>query len=221
VGRGAPRDRCAPRRDAGRVSPPGGDLSEPVTQASLRVSGALWALSSELAHARQYPAVDWETSYSLYTEATEEWFEIEGGEDWAELRGQLLDLLDHDRELREIAGLVGADALEDLDRLDLEVARLARETLLGQSAFDPDDAFSPPGKTHRLAMALVALRRRGVEALEAGLDFRQLDLAGARRALIRLRSSSGEAVDEAATAVDDAIARLRTEITAGSEEAGS
>ncbi len=190
------------------VSPPGGDLSEPVTQASLRVSGGLWALSSELAHARQYPALDWETSYSLYCDATAEWFEERGGEGWSELRRDILDLLDRDRELREIAGLVGADALEDRDRLELEVARLARETLLAQSALDPADAFSPPVKTHRLASVLIELWRRGAKAIEEGVPYQRLDLGPVRRAVIALRSAPAESFAEVAEAADRAIAAL-------------
>ncbi|MGB8332090.1 MAG: V-type ATP synthase subunit A, partial [Polyangiales bacterium] len=133
------------------ISPPGGDFAEPVTQASLRVVGALWALDASLAHQRQFPAVDWDTSYSLYAEGTTGWFATEGGSDWAELRIETIRLLQRDRDLREIAGLVGVDALEDEDRLILEGARIAREFLIGQNAFHPNDAFSTVSKTYHLA----------------------------------------------------------------------
>ncbi|MFW5947794.1 MAG: V-type ATP synthase subunit A, partial [Gemmatimonadota bacterium] len=128
------------------VSPPGGDFSEPVTQASLRVAGALWALDASLAHQRQYPAVDWETSYSLYTSSTDPWFEREVDEAWPETRRRVFTLLEEGRELKDIAALVGGEALEDPDRLTLETARTLREVLLGQNAFDPADAFCPAAR---------------------------------------------------------------------------
>ncbi|HEU5057126.1 MAG TPA: V-type ATP synthase subunit A, partial [Kofleriaceae bacterium] len=137
------------------ISPPGGDLSEPVSQASIRVSGALWALDAALAHQRQFPAVDWQTSYSLDAGEAVAWFQREAGADWPALRAATFELLARAGELREIAALLGADALQDRDRLLLEVAAIAREELLAQNATDPDDASSPPGKTYRLA-ALVA-----------------------------------------------------------------
>ena len=129
------------------ISPPGGDFSEPVTQASLRVAGALWALDPALAHQRQFPAVDWETSYSLYGDVTDPWFAEHAGPEWPQVRRDTLELMQKERELREIAGLVGPEALQDRDRLLLEVAALVRETVLGQSAFDANDALSPVAKT--------------------------------------------------------------------------
>lgn len=169
------------------ISPPGGDFSEPVTQAALRVVGALWALDATLAHQRQFPAVDWETSYSLYTELTTSWFAEHVAPDWAALRRQTLELLQRDRELREIAELVGPEALLDADRLVLEVARAIRETVLGQSAHDPNDALSSLEKTHRLGSLALEMYHAGRRALEAGRTFEQLDLATPRRGLAALR----------------------------------
>jgi V/A-type H+-transporting ATPase subunit A len=171
------------------ISPPGGDFSEPVTQASLRVTGALWALDPELAHQRQFPAVDWETSYSLYAEATAPWFSERVGADWQALRRATLELLQHDRELREIAALVGPEALQDADRLLLEAARVVRETVLGQSAYDPNDALSTVEKTYLLASLARDLVERGRAAVEAGKAFEQLDLAGPQRLLAELRGA--------------------------------
>jgi V/A-type H+-transporting ATPase subunit A len=149
------------------ISPPGGDLSEPVTQASLRITGALWALDPALAHQRQFPAVDWETSYSHYVETTAPWFAEHGGADWAELRQALLTLLQRGQELREIAALVGPEALQDSDRVLLDLARLAREAVLGQSAYDPNDASSPIPKTYQLIRLMVALHRKAGTLLKA------------------------------------------------------
>jgi V/A-type H+-transporting ATPase subunit A len=190
------------------ISPPGGDFSEPVTQASLRVAGALWALDPALAHQRQFPAVDWETSYSLFGEVTDPWFAERAGPEWAAIRRDTLELMQRERELREIAGLVGPEALQDRDRLLLEVAQLVRETVLGQSAFDPNDAVSPVDKTYRLAGLARALHHRGLAALEAGAAFETLDLAPVRRALAALRRAPPAEVDAAAAAVDGALAAL-------------
>jgi V/A-type H+-transporting ATPase subunit A len=182
------------------ISPPGGDFSEPVTQAALRAVGGLWALDPTLAHQRQFPAVDWETSYSLQVDDLIPWLEREGGSGWGELRRETLELLQHDRELREVAGLVGPDALEDRDRLMLETAKLVRELLIGQSAYDPNDACSPLGKTHALAALILGLQRDGTAALAAGRHFGAIDLGRARRAIggIRMLSDGGDPSQRAA-----------------------
>jgi V/A-type H+-transporting ATPase subunit A len=190
------------------VSPPGGDFSEPVTQASLRVAGALWALDATLAHQRQFPAVDWETSYSLYAAATAPWFAEQAGADWPELRREALALLQRERELREIAGLVGPEALQDADRLLLEAARLLRETVLAQSAYAPHDAFSPVEKTYRLAALARAYYRAGRRALEAGTPFERLDPAPVRRALAALRDGPGATLAAGVAGVEAAIAAV-------------
>jgi len=190
------------------ISPPGGDFSEPVTQASLRVAGALWALDPALAHQRHFPAVDWDVSYSLQAGALAPWFTEHVGADWAPCRARTLELLQRERELREIAGLVGPEALQDGDRLLLEAARIVRETVLGQSAYDPNDANSPPDKTYRLARLADALRTVALAALEAGTPFESLDLAAARRALAALRRAAPAEVDARATEAEAAIAAL-------------
>jgi V/A-type H+-transporting ATPase subunit A len=170
------------------ISPPGGDLSEPVTQAALRAVGGLWALDAGLAHQRQFPAVDWETSYSMQVEELLPWLEREGGAGWGQLRRETLELLQRDRELREVAGLVGPEALEDRDRLILESAALVRELLIGQSAYDPNDARSPIGKTHAIAELILRFQRTGTEALQAGRTFGSLEVPRARRAIAGIRS---------------------------------
>ena len=205
----------APERDGAltvisAISPPGGDFSEPVTQAALRVVGALWALDASLAHQRQFPAVDWETSYSLYAEVTAAWFTEHAGTDWSELRRETLELLQRDRELREIAELVGPEALLDADRLLLEVARMTRETVLGQSAYDPNDALSTLEKTHRLAQLALGVHREGRRALDAGRAFEQLDLASVRRLLAALRRAPAADVPARAAEAQVALEALAT-----------
>jgi V/A-type H+/Na+-transporting ATPase subunit A len=188
------------------VSPPGGDFSEPVTQASLRVVGALWALDPALAHQRQFPAVDWETSYSLYAPATAAWFSAQTASDWPELRRRTLELMQRERELREIAGLVGPEALQDADRLLLEAARVVRDAVLAQSAFDPNDAFSAVTKTYRLAALALALYAAAAQALERGRGIDQLDLAPARSALAAARRAPADELDARIADVEAAIA---------------
>ena len=190
------------------ISPPGGDFAEPVTQASLRVVGALWALDASLAHQRQFPAVDWDTSYSLYTDATTEWFTREGGSDWAELRVETIRLLQRDRELREIAGLVGVDALEDEDRLVLEGARIAREFLIGQNAFHPHDAFSTVAKTYHLVKLLWAFMRTGKTALGDEVSFEKLDLAAIRGAFGSVKTAAPDALEKQVSEAEQTISDM-------------
>jgi V/A-type H+-transporting ATPase subunit A len=188
------------------ISPPGGDLSEPVTQATLRVAGALWALDPALAQQRQFPAVDWGSSYSLQAERLAPWLVREGGVGWAELRRDTLELLQRGRELKDIAGLVGPEALQDADRLTLESARSIQELVLGQSAYDANDAASPLSKTFRLASLALGLHRRGLAALESGMRFDQLEIGRARRAIAAFRGAAPENAEvrrrEAEQAVD-------------------
>jgi V/A-type H+-transporting ATPase subunit A len=190
------------------ISPPGGDFSEPVTQASLRVAGALWALDPALAHQRQFPAVDWETSYSLHAAAIAPWFAEHAGADWGEIRDGTIELLQKERELQEIAGLVGPEALQDKDRLLLDVARVVRETVLGQSAYDPNDAYSPVGKTYRLAALAHALFVAGLAALESGTAIERIDLASVRRALAAARRAAPADFDARATEAAAAVAAV-------------
>ena len=190
------------------ISPPGGDFAEPVTQASLRVVGALWALDARLAHQRQFPAVDWDSSYSLYADDAAAWFSDHGGADWSELRTETIRLLQRDRELREIAGLVGVDALEDEDRLTLEAARIAREFLIGQNAFHPHDAFSSVTKTYELARLLWAFVRVGKTALGNGVAFDKLDLASVRVALGAVKTAPPGELEARILDADDTIAGM-------------
>jgi len=191
------------------VSPPGGDFSEPVTQASLRVAGGLWALDAQLARARQFPAVDWATSYSLYADAVIPALAAESGADWATLRARVLGLLQRDAELREIASLVGNEEMEDRDRLVIAVASLVREHVLGQNAFHPDDAWSPLTKTARLAALAIAALDAADAALVAGAELEALPLAAFRRAFAELRNAPAAARDARIADAERAIGGLR------------
>ncbi len=185
----------SPARDGavtviGAVSPPGGDFSEPVTQAALRVAGAMWALDAGLAHQRHFPAVDWETSFSLYAPLVSSWLAAHAGAGWEDVRTALIALLQRDRELRDIAGLVGPDALDDADRLVIDVAALVRETVLRQNAYHPHDARSSLDKTYALAAAVLAGYRSAAAAIAGGVTYAALDLSSLRRALTDLRDAT-------------------------------
>jgi V/A-type H+-transporting ATPase subunit A len=192
------------------ISPPGGDLSEPVTQATLRVTGALWALDPALAQQRQFPAVDWSTSYSLYADQVAGWFAAEAGGDWPELRRAALELLRRGRELREIAGLIGPDALQDADRHTLESARIVQELVLGQSAYDPNDARSSVRKSYRLVGLALALHRHALAAVERGARVEPGEVGPIRRALAAVRDAAPDDVDARAAAAEQLIGRLAT-----------
>jgi V/A-type H+-transporting ATPase subunit A len=192
------------------VSPPGGDFSEPVTQACLRVTGALWALDPALAHQRQFPAVDWQVSYSLDAPAMAAYFDRTVDSRWSATRARALDLLQRDAELREVASVVGPDALEDKDRLLLAAAAAFREVVLGQSAYDANDACSPPEKTFALARAAVRAFDAAAEALQAGATFADLPIADLRRALAALRDAPAGKLQGPLGALDTLIASMRS-----------
>jgi V/A-type H+-transporting ATPase subunit A len=208
LGRG---DRTGAVTFISALSPPGGDFSEPVTQAALRVVGGLWALDAALAHQRQFPAVDWETSYSLQAETVTPWFEHNGGPGWGELRRDTLALLQRDRELREVAGLVGPDALEDRDRLILDAARLVREFVIGQSAYDPADAQSPVTKTWELANLVLEFLRRAEARIAAGEPGTSIDAVRAGRAIAAVKASPPDQVAAAAERARREIAQATGE----------
>jgi V/A-type H+-transporting ATPase subunit A len=161
-----------------------------------------------LAQQRQFPAVDWGTSYSLQAERMSPWFDREGGPAWGRLRSEALELLQRGRELKDIAGLVGPEALQDADRLTLESARNIQELFLGQSAYDPNDAASPVAKTYRLATLVLSLHRAGLAALEGQTPFEQLEMGPARRALAAFRAAPPAEADRRAGEADQAIARI-------------
>ena len=196
------------------ISPPGGDFSEPVTQAALRVTGALWALDAGLAHQRHFPAVDWSTSYSLYVESVGEWFAREGGPDWMAARTEISALLQRDQELREIAGLVGLSALADIDRLTIEVAGLVRDVVLRQSAYDPNDFSSPPRKTYALVRRCARLFKLASAALARGTVLSALPLEQVGPALVAMRDAPAAELDARAADVDALIDRIPAQAAA-------
>jgi V/A-type H+-transporting ATPase subunit A len=193
----------------GAVSPPGGDFSEPVTQASLRLAGTFWALDTDLAHARHFPAIGWDRSYSLYVEPLTGWYETEVDPDWASLRTEAIGILARERELLDIVQLVGADALPDSDRIVLEVARLIREAFLQQHALDPVDASRPVALQVALLKAVLAAQHGLLAALDGGASLEAAIAAPVLEELRRARSWAGpdvaERIADLATRVRDLV----------------
>ncbi|MEG0766355.1 MAG: V-type ATP synthase subunit A [Clostridia bacterium] len=154
----------------GAVSPPGGDISEPVSQATLRIVKVFWGLSAQLAYKRHFPAIDWLQSYSLYVDHLSRWFNDNVAPDWMEMRGAGMRVLQEEAELDEIVRLVGIDALSWDSRLTLEVARSIREDYLHQNAFDEVDTYTSLEKQYRMLRLILAFDRRGHEVLKQGVN---------------------------------------------------
>jgi V/A-type H+-transporting ATPase subunit A len=194
----------------GAVSPPGGDFSEPVTQNSMRVAGGFWALDSALAYSRHYPSVNWNLSYSLYFHDLEGWFDENAPSFWGERRQQGVDLLQQDTELQEIVQLVGPDALQDQERLVLEIARMIKEVFLQQNAFSDDDAYSSLEKTGHLLDALLTFNDECKAALEAGVALMTIMESTVREEIARLRNLNSEGfVAKKETVVSDMKAAMQ------------
>ena len=158
----------------GAVSPPGGDISEPVSQATLRIVKVFWGLDSELAYKRHFPAINWLNSYSLYLDSLEPWFNKNVQEDWMQLRTELMRLLQEEAELEEIVKLVGMDALSAPDRLKLEAARSIREDFLHQNAFHETDTYTPLAKQHLMMRLILGFYDVCMNALNKGADVEAL-----------------------------------------------
>ena len=158
----------------GAVSPPGGDISEPVSQATLRIVKVFWSLDSDLAYKRHFPAVNWLTSYSLYVDTMEKWFNEHVNADWMNLRARLMRLLQEEAELNEIVQLVGMDALSAPDRLKLEASRSIREDFLHQDAFHEVDTYTPLQKQYTMMQLVLDYYDKAVEALGKGASIDDL-----------------------------------------------
>lgn len=162
----------------GAVSPPGGDFSEPVTQATLRIVKVFWALDKDLAARRFFPAINTLTSYSLYHTTLEKWHKEKLGADWPELVKDALAILQKDQELREIVQLVGPDALPESERATLEAARMIKEDFLTQSALHEIDTYSPINKTYRMLRIIMGFTEKMAAAVKMGVQVRRvLDLS--------------------------------------------
>lgn len=180
----------------GAVSPPGGDFSEPVTQHSMRISGAFWALDTHLAYRRHFPAINWHKSYTLYYKAMKEWYLKNAAPEWDDLRTQMLQIQQKDAELQEVVQLVGPDALQDQERLILEAARMIREGFLQQHAFSPVDASCPLNKQYKMLKALISFYELCKKEIEAGTPITTLLKLPVREEIARLKEVPQDKFDE-------------------------
>ena len=196
----------------GAVSPPGGDFSEPVTQNTLRIVKAFWALDADLAERRHFPAINWTDSYSLYRDQLDHWFEDNVADEWSELRQWAIDTLDEEDELQEIVQLVGKDALPEDQQLTLEVARYLREAWLQQNGLHEVDRYSPPEKTFRILEGIKTFHDEAFEALDAGVPVDEIQNIDATPRLGRVGTTPDDEADEFVTDIEENMAEQLREL---------
>ena len=199
----------------GAVSPPGGDLSEPVTQATLRIVKVFWGLDAQLAYKRHFPSINWLNSYSLYADTIDEWMNEEVASDWSSLRQEAMTLLQEESALQEIVSLVGIDALSENDRLKLEVSKSIREDYLQQNAFHEVDTYSSLDKQHKMLNLILLFKKEAERALKAGVYLNEvLGLDEVRDKIARskyIHEKDINKMDEIASELKSAIDTLITD----------
>ena len=193
----------------GAVSPPGGDISEPVSQATLRTVKVFWGLSAKLAYARHFPAIDWLTSYSLYLDRLEPWFNKEVDPDWTAMVQKVMNMLQEESELEEIVRLVGIDALSYKDRLTLEATRSIREDYLHQNAFHEVDTYTSPAKQAMLLRLIIGYYEKSLDALSKDASFNKLAALPVREDIGRFKYTEE---DKCAERYEKITAKLNAEI---------
>ena len=201
----------------GAVSPAGGDISEPVTQATLRIVKVFWSLDSSLAYKRHFPAINWLNSYSLYLDSIEGYFNENVAPDWSGLRARLMRLLQEEAELEEIVKLVGMDAVSAADRLKLETARSIREDYLHQNAFNETDTYTSLEKQHLMMQVILDYYDETLKALEQGASVNDLVALPCREAIGRFKYVKE---DEAEAEYEAIETRLRKECREAAERKG-
>ena len=171
----------------GAVSPPGGDLSEPVTQNTLRVTKVFWGLDANLAYQRHFPAINWLNSYSLYTERLDPYWDEKFDDQWSGLRVEAMSLLEQEAQLNEIVRLVGLDALSRDERMVMETAKSLREDFLHQNAFHEIDTYASMEKQFKMLKTIVAFHHAGLDALHKGAPMNKLFNLPVREQIARMR----------------------------------
>ncbi|MCU6746222.1 V-type ATP synthase subunit A [Faecalicatena acetigenes] len=189
----------------GAVSPPGGDISEPVSQATLRIVKVFWGLDSNLAYKRHFPAINWLNSYSLYLDDMEKWFNANVAEGWMKNRQKMMTLLQEEAELEEIVKMVGMDALSPGDRLKMEAARSIREDFLHQNSFHEIDTYTSLKKQYMMMNLVTAFYDRAVDALAEGASLEKLIRMPVREQIGRFKYVTEDALDTEYKKVDDAL----------------
>ncbi|MEL7649658.1 MAG: V-type ATP synthase subunit A [Sedimentibacter sp.] len=195
----------------GAVSPPGGDISEPVSQATLRIVKVFWALDAQLAYKRHFPAINWLNSYSLYVDRLNKWFDENVARNWSDLRAETMRLLQEEAELNEIVQLVGVDSLSVGDRLKLEATRSIREDYLHQNAFHEVDTYTSLDKQYKLLTLILKYYHDGMEALNQGADFKVLSELPVREKIGRFKYTEEKDIQGA---FDGITKQIESEIAA-------
>ena len=199
----------------GAVSPPGGDLSDPVVQATLRTVRVFWSLDASLAYARHFPSINWLRSYSLYADQLKDFYEKEGGKGFNDYRARALAILRKESELQEMVRLVGIDTLSPSDRLTLEVARSIREDFLQQNAFDPEDTYTSLKKQYRMMKLLFEFSDLAYDALSKGVELDRITSLPVRVDISRAKfipESNLKLFDDIEVKVRESFANLVNEV---------
>lgn len=200
----------------GAVSPPGGDLSEPVSQATLRIVKVFWGLSASLAYKRHFPAVDWLTSYSLYAERLGDWYTDNVDEEWMKLRAKCMRILQEEAQLDEIVRLVGMDALSPENRLTMETAKSIREDYLHQNAFHEVDTFSSLRKQEYMLRLILTFDELAKDALTKNVDIEDVLELGVREQIGRAKYIPESEMNK----FDEILAEIKSEMRALTDEGG-
>ena len=203
----------------GAVSPPGGDISEPVSQATLRIVKVFWGLDANLAYRRHFPAINWLTSYSLYTDTLADWYNTNVDDKWMDLRARFVLMLHEESELEEIVKLVGMDALSSIDRLKLEVARSIREDYLHQVAFHEIDTYTSVKKQYKMMELILAFYDESLNALDLGVKIDKIVKMPVREKIGRFKYTAEADVDKSFDVIlDDLRLEVQSLISNKEEE---
>lgn len=189
----------------GAVSPQGGDISEPVSQATLRIVKVFWGLDSNLAYQRHFPAINWLTSYSLYLDSMEKWFNEEVDLGWMNSRQEMMSLLQDESKLNEIVQMVGMDALSPADRLKMEAAKSIREDFLNQNSFDEVDTYSSLRKQYLMMRLVMSFYEKAKAALEKGANVEDLIAMPSREPIGRFKYTPEDKIEDEFTRINDLL----------------
>ncbi|MEW8993569.1 V-type ATP synthase subunit A [Clostridium sp.] len=199
----------------GAVSPPGGDLSEPVTQSTLRIVKVFWGLDAQLAYKRHFPSINWLSSYSLYLDSIGQWMDEEVASDWSQLRVEAMTLLQEEASLDEIVRLVGIDALSEKDRLKLEVAKSLREDYLQQNAFHEIDTYASLNKQHKMLKLILLFKKEAERALEAGVYLNNILNLPMRDKIARSKYIAEDNIDTINNIAEELVVEINRLISEG------
>ncbi|MGZ7070082.1 MAG: ATP synthase beta subunit C-terminal domain-containing protein, partial [Methanobacterium sp.] len=205
-------DKTSSLTVVGAVSPPGGDLSEPVTQNTLRICKVFWALDSSLADKRHFPSIDWLQSYSLYVESITSWWNTNIGEDWRNLRDSAMVLLQKESELQEIVQLVGPDALPDRERITLESTRMIREDFLQQNAYHEIDTYCSPNKQYGMLKTIITYHENATAALDRGAASDEVIALDVKEDIGRMKYIPEAEFEDEIKAIQDKIIKQTSEV---------